>query len=72
MLTHKDLPEDLIGRCMDVMKEMLPDEREFIRVIVEVMNEVKDEEHADEVYFLVGWIILIYYLALTLSYFSAI
>lgn len=56
MLTRTDLPEGLIGRCMDVMKDILPDEREFVRVIVEVMNEVKDKEHTDEVHSPVGWI----------------
>jgi hypothetical protein len=62
MLTRTDLPEGLIGRCMDVMKEILLDEREFVRVIVEVIDEVKDEEHTDDVHWPVGWITQLYYL----------
>jgi hypothetical protein len=39
MLTHPGLPLDLVDPRMEVMKVMLPSEREFIRVIAEIIIE---------------------------------
>lgn len=44
MLAHPALPLDLVDPCMDVMKVMLPSEREFIRVVVEIIIDLRDGE----------------------------
>jgi condensin complex subunit 3 len=48
MLEHPTLPLDLVEPCMEVMKAMLPSEREFIRVIVEVIIDLRDEDDPAE------------------------
>jgi condensin complex subunit 3 len=42
MLTQEELPESLTGPCLDVLKEVLPDERELVRVVVEIVHELRD------------------------------
>jgi condensin complex subunit 3 len=44
MLAQEQLPESLTRLCLDVMKEILPNERELIRVVVEIVREVRDRE----------------------------
>ncbi|KAH9924026.1 nuclear condensing complex subunit [Fomitopsis serialis] len=44
MLAHELLPESLTEPCMDVLKESSPSERELIRVIVEMIAELRDGE----------------------------
>ena len=44
MLAHPQLPPGLIERCLDVLKEIMPTERELIRVVVEVVIELRDED----------------------------
>ncbi len=48
MLTHPALPLDLVDPCMDVMKAMLPSERELVRVIVEIIIDLRDGELDEE------------------------
>lgn len=52
MLAHPQLPPALIERCLDVLKEIMPSERDLIRVIVEIVVELRegedDGEDADE------------------------
>ncbi|KDR80169.1 hypothetical protein GALMADRAFT_62541 [Galerina marginata CBS 339.88] len=52
MLAHPQLPPGLIERCLDVLKEIMPSERDLIRVIVEIVVELRegeeDAENADE------------------------
>ncbi|KAH9478497.1 Condensin complex subunit 3 [Psilocybe cubensis] len=52
MLAHPQLPPALIERCLDVLKEIMPSERDLIRVIVEIVVELRegedDGENADE------------------------
>lgn len=49
MLTHPTLPLDLIDPCMEVMKAMLPSEREFIRVMVEIVIDLRDGDEEEPV-----------------------
>lgn len=42
ILSHPDLPSGLVERCLDVLKAILPDERELIRVTVEVIVELRE------------------------------
>ncbi|KAF4618520.1 hypothetical protein D9613_009993 [Agrocybe pediades] len=52
MLAHPQLPPGLIDRCLDVLKEIMPSERDLIRVIVEIVVELRegdeDAENADD------------------------
>ncbi|KAJ7635072.1 nuclear condensing complex subunit [Roridomyces roridus] len=50
MLAHPQLPPGLIARCLDVMKEILPTERELIRVVVEIVIDLRegDSEEPEE------------------------
>jgi len=52
MLGHPQLPPALIERCLDVLKEIMPSERDLIRVIVEIIVELRegddDAENADD------------------------
>ncbi|EMD32178.1 hypothetical protein CERSUDRAFT_143953 [Gelatoporia subvermispora B] len=43
MLAHEFLPESLIDPCMDVLAETAPDERELIRVVVEIVCTLRDD-----------------------------
>lgn len=49
MLTHPGLPLDLIDPCMEVMRAMLPSERDFIRVMVEIVIDLRDEDEEEPV-----------------------
>jgi condensin complex subunit 3 len=44
MLAHNQLPETLIDRCLDVLTIISPSERELIRVVVEIVLELRDED----------------------------
>ncbi|KAF8633170.1 hypothetical protein AX17_004671 [Amanita inopinata Kibby_2008] len=48
MLSHPELPSSLIERCLDILKVILPDERELIRVIVEIIIELREDDHVTE------------------------
>ena len=48
MLAQPALPLDLIDPCMEMMKAMMPSEREFVRVIVEVIIDLRDDEETTE------------------------
>ncbi|KAJ6514182.1 nuclear condensing complex subunit [Mycena vitilis] len=44
MLAHPQLPPGLIERCLDVLKEIMPTERELIRVVVEIVMDLREPE----------------------------
>ncbi|KAF9476968.1 hypothetical protein BDN70DRAFT_811386 [Pholiota conissans] len=52
MLSHPELPPGLIDRCLDVLKEIMPSERDLIRLVVEIVVELRegdeDAENAEE------------------------
>ncbi|KAJ7193520.1 nuclear condensing complex subunit [Mycena pura] len=48
MLAHPQLPPGLIARCLDVLKEILPTERELIRVVVEIIMDLREPEEEAE------------------------
>ena len=58
MLGHPQLPPGLIEHCMNVLKKIMPSERDLIRVIVEIIVELRegeeDAENADDPQALVG------------------
>ena len=48
MLAHPELPEALIEPCIDVLHVMSPNERDLIRIVVEIISELRDPEPGDE------------------------
>ena len=44
MLAHPELPPGLIDPCLDVLKEILPTERELIRVVVEIIVDLREDD----------------------------
>jgi condensin complex subunit 3 len=48
MLAQEELPESLTGLCLDVLKVVIPDERELVRVVVEIVHELMDWENTAE------------------------
>ncbi|KAJ3509746.1 hypothetical protein NLJ89_g5062 [Agrocybe chaxingu] len=49
MLAHPQLPPGLIERCLDVLKEIMPSERDLIRLIVEIVVELREGDEEAEV-----------------------
>ena len=42
MLAHDLFPESLMDLSLDVLKETTPSERDIIRIVVEIINELRD------------------------------
>ena len=49
MISQANLPEDLIPRCLDVLSKISNGERDLIRVIVDVVVELREGEGDEEV-----------------------
>ncbi|KZV97200.1 hypothetical protein EXIGLDRAFT_833051 [Exidia glandulosa HHB12029] len=52
MLSQESLPDALVAPCLDVLRVLSASERDLIRVVVEIVHEVRDpqdEAEADEV-----------------------
>ncbi|KAJ3556048.1 hypothetical protein NM688_g2240 [Phlebia brevispora] len=49
MISQNILPEGLVARCLDVLRKLSPNERDLIRVVVEVVHELRDNSEEDEV-----------------------
>ncbi|KAI8971320.1 nuclear condensing complex subunit [Trametes punicea] len=47
MLSADVLPEALLPRCLDVLRVLSPSERDLIRVVVEVVHELRDPSEPD-------------------------
>ncbi|KAF7365576.1 hypothetical protein MVEN_00431000 [Mycena venus] len=48
MLAHPQLPPGLIERCLDVLKEIMPSERELVRVVVEIIMDLREGDAEPE------------------------
>ncbi|EPS93226.1 hypothetical protein FOMPIDRAFT_1056181 [Fomitopsis schrenkii] len=48
MISHDVLPESLVSRCLDVLRILSPNERDLIRVVVEVVHELRDPSEPEE------------------------
>ena len=48
MISQEALPENLVTRCLDILRKLSPNERDLIRVIVEVVHELRDPSDPDE------------------------
>ena len=49
MISQNVLPEGLVSRCLDVLRKLSPNERDLIRVVVEVVHELRDNSDEDEI-----------------------
>lgn len=48
MISQEALPESLVARCLDVLRMLSPNERDLIRVVVEVVHELRDVGDEEE------------------------
>ena len=48
MISQDVLPESLLNRCLDMLRALSPNERDLIRVVVEVVHELRDPEQEEE------------------------
>ncbi|KAG8963687.1 hypothetical protein FRC00_005396 [Tulasnella sp. 408] len=48
MIGQESLPEGLVARCLDVLRKLSPSERDLIRLVVEVVQELRDLARQDE------------------------
>ncbi|KAI0090375.1 nuclear condensing complex subunit [Irpex rosettiformis] len=48
MICQDILPEGLLGRCLDVLRTLSLNERDLIRVVVEVVHELRDPADEEE------------------------
>ncbi|OAX38286.1 hypothetical protein K503DRAFT_718426 [Rhizopogon vinicolor AM-OR11-026] len=48
MISQEALPESLVSRCLDVLRMLSPNERDLIRVVVEVVHELRDLSDEEE------------------------
>ncbi|KAF8635378.1 hypothetical protein AX15_000383 [Amanita polypyramis BW_CC] len=47
MLTQETLPERLLTKCLDVLRELSASERDLIRVVVEIIQDLRDPGDED-------------------------
>ena len=48
MICDGGLPEGLLARCLDVLRKLSLNERDLIRVVVEVVHELRDPADEEE------------------------
>jgi condensin complex subunit 3 len=48
MILQEALPDSLVTRCLDVLRKLSPNERDLIRLVVEVVQELRDPPLDDE------------------------
>jgi condensin complex subunit 3 len=47
MISQESLPSELAPRCLDVLRKLTPNERELIRIVVEVVQDLRDLKEPD-------------------------
>ena len=47
MISQNILPEGLVARCLDVLRKLSMNERDLIRVVVEVVHELRNNTEDD-------------------------
>jgi condensin complex subunit 3 len=55
MISPEALPESLVARCLDVLRKLSDSERDLIRVVVEVVHELRDPNEPGEELLVHGW-----------------
>lgn len=49
MISHPGLPQTLIEPCIDVLLKLSAGQRDFVRILVEIVQELADEDEDDEI-----------------------
>lgn len=49
MISQANLPEILIPKCMDILCKIANSERDLIRVVVDVVSELREGEGDEEI-----------------------
>ncbi|KAG6876787.1 hypothetical protein C0992_011749 [Termitomyces sp. T32_za158] len=47
MLSQEVLPQSLLNKCLDVLRKLSPNERDLIRVLVELVQDLRDRTRGD-------------------------
>lgn len=42
MSSKETLPEALVGLCLDVLRKLAADEKDLIRIVVEIISDLRD------------------------------
>jgi hypothetical protein len=42
MTSKESLSEVLVGHCLDVLRKLTPDEKDLIRIVVEIISDLRD------------------------------
>lgn len=48
MLSQEDLPESLVVPCLEILRILTPSEKELIRIVVEIVVELRDATDEEE------------------------
>jgi hypothetical protein len=48
MISQPALPESLVPKCLDILRALTPNEKELIRIVVEVIHELRDGQDEEE------------------------
>lgn len=48
MISHSGLPQSLIEPCIDVLLKLSAGQRDFVRIVVEIVQELADEDEDEE------------------------
>ena len=48
MLSQEELPESFLSKCLDVLRELSANERDLIRVVVEIIQDLRDPGGDDD------------------------
>jgi hypothetical protein len=48
MISQDTLPENLVARCLDVLRTLSANERDLIRLVVEVVHDLRDSSDSDD------------------------
>jgi condensin complex subunit 3 len=48
MISQEALPESLVAKCLDILRKLSASERDLIRVVVEVVHELRDPQDVEE------------------------
>lgn len=53
LLSQEVLPDPLVPRCLDILCKLNKDEKDLIRIVVEIIHELRDADSDDE--YMVGF-----------------
>jgi condensin complex subunit 3 len=48
MISQEALPENLVSKCMDVLRTLSANERDLIRLVVEVIHDLRDPSDSED------------------------